>query len=44
MLSSKHATLAIKILSLLLVAVLSYFVVATRLPESGFVQDSLESV
>lgn len=44
MLSSKHAALAIKILSLLLVAVLSYFVVATRLPESEFVQDSLESV
>lgn len=44
MLSSKHATLAIKILSLFLVAALSYFVVATRLPESKFIQDSLESV
>lgn len=44
MLSPKHATLAIKILSLFLVAALSYFVAATRLPESKFVQDSLERV
>ena len=44
MLSTKHATLAIQILSLLLIAALSYFVAATKLPESKFVQASLESV
>lgn len=43
-LSEKHAALAIKILSLLLVAVLSIFVAAPKLPESNFIQDSLESV
>ena len=44
MLSAKHAALAIKILSLLLIAALSFFVVTTTLPESDFIKDSLESV
>lgn len=44
MLSEKHAALAIKILSLLLAAVLSFFVAAAKLPESNFVKDSLQSV
>lgn len=44
MLSTKHAVLAIKILSLLLAAALSFFVAAAKLPESKFVKDSLESV
>ena len=44
MLSEKHAALAIKILSLTLVAALSFFVATTKLPESNFVKDSLESV
>ncbi len=44
MLSEKHAVLAIKILSLILAAALSFFVVETKLPESDFVQDSLECV
>lgn len=44
MLSTKHAVLAIKILSLLLAAVFSFFVLSAALPKSGFVKDSLESV
>ena len=44
MLSEKHAAIAIKILSLTLVAALSFFVATTKLPESNFVKDSLESV
>ena len=44
MLSEKHAALAIKILSLTLVAALSFFVATTKLPESNFVKDSLESL
>ncbi len=44
MLSEKHAALAIKILSLVLAAVLSFFVAATKLPESDFVRGSLECV
>ena len=44
MLSAKHAALVIKILSLLLIAALSFFVVTTTLPESDFIKDSLESV
>lgn len=44
MLSEKHAVLAIKILSLVLVAALSFFVVAAKLPELNFVKDSIESV
>ena len=44
MLSTKHAALAVKILSLLLVAALSFFVAAAVVPESGFVKSALESV
>ena len=44
MLSTKYAALAIKILSLSLIAALSFFVATARLPESNFVKDSLESV
>lgn len=44
MLSVKHAALAVKILSLSLAAAISFFVVTAKLPESGFVQDSLKSV
>lgn len=44
MLSEQRAVLAVKILSLILVAALSFFVVSARLPESNFVQSSLESV
>ena len=44
MLSEKHAALAIKILSLLLIAALSFFVATAALPESNFVKNSLESV
>lgn len=44
MLSSKHATLAIKILSLLLIAALSFFVLTEKLPETAFVKSSIESV
>lgn len=44
MLSTKHAVLAIKILSLSLIAALSFFVAAAKLPESAFVRDALESV
>ena len=44
MLSEKQAALFVKLLSLLLAAVFSFFVLATKIPESGFVRDSLESV
>lgn len=44
MLSAKHAALAVKILSLSLIAALSFFVAAAKLPESSFVRDSVESV
>lgn len=44
MLSARHATLAIKILALTLIAALSFFVFTAKLPESKFVKDSLESV
>ena len=44
MLSAKYATLAIKILSLSLIAALSFFVASAKLPETDFVKDSLESV
>lgn len=44
MLSEKHATLVVKILSLLLIAALSSFVIAAKLPESKFVSDSAASV
>lgn len=44
MLSAKHAAIAIKILSLLLAAALSFFVATTKLPKTSFVRDSLQSV
>lgn len=44
MLSEKHAALVIKVLSLLLIAALSFFVIAAKLPESRFVSDSAASV
>ena len=44
MLSAKHAKLAIKILSLILIAVVSFFIITEKLPETGFIQDSIESV
>lgn len=44
MLSTRQAALAVKILALLLAAALSFFVVSEKLPESGFVADSIESV
>lgn len=44
MLSEKHAVLAIKILSLLLAAALSFFLAAPKLAESRFVRDSLDSL
>lgn len=44
MLSTKHATFIIKLLSLLLIAALSFFVAPKALPETGFVTDSLESI
>ena len=44
MLSEKHAALAVKILSLSLAAVLSFFVVTAALPKTSFIQESLESV
>lgn len=44
MLSSKHASLAVRILLLALAAAVSFFIVTATLPESDFVRDSLESV
>lgn len=44
MLSSKQATLMIKILSLCLIAALSFFVVTAKMPAAGFVQDAMKSV
>lgn len=44
MLSEKHAGLAVKILSLALVAALSFFVAASLLPQTEFVRNSLQSV
>ena len=44
MLSSKQATMVIKILSLCLVAALSFFVVTAKMPETTFVKSSMESV
>ena len=44
MLSEKHAALAIKILSLTLAAAISFFGATTKLPESSFVKESLESL
>ena len=44
MLSTKHATLTIKILALLLVATVSFFFVSKWVPETDFVKSSLEQV
>ena len=44
MLSTKHASLATKILLLVLIAALSFFAVTAWLPETEFVADSIESV
>ncbi len=44
MLSTKHAALAVKILSLSLIAAFSFFVVTAKLPETTFVKESLASV
>ena len=44
MLSAKHAALAIKILSLCLIAALSFFVASAAIPETNFIKESLESV
>ena len=44
MLSSKHASLAVRILLLALAAAVSFFIITAKLPESDFVRDSLESV
>lgn len=44
MLSAKYAALAVKILSLCLIAALSFFVATAKLPSSNFVRDSVESI
>ncbi len=44
MLSSKHASLAVRLLLLALAAAVSFFIVTAKLPESDFVRESLESV
>ena len=44
MLSTKHATFLIKLLSLLLIAALSFFVATETIPKTGFITDSLKSV
>jgi hypothetical protein len=44
MLSEKHAALSIKILLLALIAALSFFLAAPKLPETNFIQHSLESL
>lgn len=44
MLSEKHSTLLIKLLSLLLVAALSFFAATQILPKAGFVTNSLERI
>ena len=44
MLSEKHAALAIKILALCLIAALSFFVAANKIPEWSFVENSVESL
>lgn len=44
MLSAKHAALAVKLLSLCLIAALSFFVATAALPESNFVRDSVASL
>ncbi len=44
MLSVKKAEMAIRVLALLLVAALSFVVVAEKVPESGFIKESIESL
>ena len=44
MLSTKHAALAIRILSLLLIAAISFFAATSFMPETDFVKDSLASL
>lgn len=44
MLSEKNAALWVRILILVLAAVFSFFIAASMLPETGFVQGSLESL
>ena len=44
MLSTKHAKLAIQILSLCLIAAISFFFVTNHLPDTNFIKSSLESV
>ena len=44
MLSTKHAKLAIKILSLFLIAALSFFVATEKIPDTNFVKSSYEHV
>lgn len=44
MLSEKHAGLAVKLLSLVLAAALSFFAAASLLPRTNFVKNSLQSV
>jgi len=44
MLSTKNATLAIKVLALCLAAVISFFGLTAWIPDSGFVENSIESV
>lgn len=44
MLSEKNAALWVRILILILAAVFSFFIAASMLPETGFVQGSLESL
>jgi len=44
MLSSNQATMVIKILSLCLIAALSFFVVTAKMPQTAFVKESMESV
>ena len=44
MLSSKNASLAVKILSLLLITAISFFFATSWISDTGFVKESLESV
>ena len=44
MLSAKHAKTASRILGLVLIAVFSFFFLTTTLPETEFVEESIESV
>lgn len=44
MLSTKHASMAIKILALLIAAALSFFVATAQIPEAGFMENSFENL